>query len=48
MADDELSGRQLAEILKHLASRVQDNLDSGNDIVAELKQLASKVEENRD
>lgn len=47
MADDDLTGRDLAEVLKFLAKRVQDGLDDGQDIVAKLKVVAAKLEEKR-
>lgn len=45
--DEEMSGRQLAEVLKYLASRVQDGLDNGQEILTQLKKVAEKLEERR-
>lgn len=43
--DQEMSGRQLAEVLRFLAQRVQEGLDSGQDIIGQLKIVADKLEE---
>lgn len=42
---EEMSGRQLAEILKFLALRIQNGLDEGQDIIDQLRVVASKLEE---
>lgn len=47
MVDEELTGRDLAEVLKFLAGRVQEGLDEGQDIVAQLRTVATKLEEKR-
>lgn len=45
--DEEISGRQLAEVLKYLANRVQDGLDSGQEVLTQLKVIAEKLEDKR-
>lgn len=42
-----MSGKQLAEVLKFLAQRVQEGLDEGQDIVGQLKQVAEQLERKR-
>lgn len=42
---EEMSGRQLAEVLRFLAGRVQDGLDEGQDIIEQLRVVAEKLEE---
>lgn len=41
---DDMSGKQLAEVLRFLAQRVQDGLDEGQDIIEQLKIVAAKLE----
>lgn len=45
--DEDMSGRQLAEVLRYLANRVQDGLDNGQEIISQLKIVAEKLEEKR-
>ena len=47
MADEELTGRDLAEVLKFLAGRLQETLDDGQDLVSQLKVVVEKAEEKR-
>lgn len=42
---DEMSGQQLAEVLRFLAGRVQHGLDEGRDIIEQLRVVAEKLEE---
>lgn len=42
---DEMSGIQLAEVLKFLAERVQTGLDEGSSIIDQLKLIAQRLEE---
>lgn len=42
---EDMSGKQLAEVLKYLANRVQNGLDEGADIIDQLKMVARKLEE---
>lgn len=42
-----MSGKQLAEVLKFLALRVQEGLDEGQDIVGQLKYVAEQLERKR-
>lgn len=45
--NDEMSGRQLAEVLRYLAKRVQDTLDDTEDVRDQLQVLATKLERKR-
>ena len=42
---EEMSGKQLAEVLKFLAGRVQKGLDEGRDIIEQLRVVAEQLEE---
>lgn len=42
---DEMSGRQLAEVLRFLTRRVQDILDEGQDVVKELRTVVTNLED---
>lgn len=45
MTSDDLSGKQLAEVLKFLAEQVQGKLDSAEEIIDQLKDIATTLEE---
>lgn len=45
LMSEDMSGKQLAEVLKTLAVRVQSGLDDGADIIEQLKMVAQKLED---
>lgn len=45
MTSDDLSGRQLAEVLKFLSEELQTRLDSAEGIISQLKDIATTLEE---
>lgn len=44
---DEMSGKQLAEVLRYLAGKVQETLDDTEEVRDQLQVLAAKLEEKR-
>lgn len=45
--NDEMSGKQLAEVLRFLAGKVQETLDDTEDVRDQLQALAIKLEEKK-
>ena len=43
--DEEMSGKQLAEILTFLAGQVQEGVDQGTDVVSQLRHIVEVLEE---
>lgn len=44
---EDMSGKQIAEVLKFLTQRVQDILDEGQDVVKELRVVVTDLEKNK-
>jgi hypothetical protein len=44
---EDMSGKQLAEVLRFLATKVQETLDSTEGVRDQLQVLAEKLEEKR-
>jgi hypothetical protein len=45
MKDQELSGRQIVEVLRFLTEQIQTNLDNAGDILEQLRHATTKLEE---